>query len=142
MCAADADVVMSSLACPNAVILGDAAHATSPQLGQGANLALVDAWVLGECLGGRPSKEVAESLAAYAARRRGRLLWHQFNSRLITPVFQSNSALIGSARDLLMPLCCRFPPTQYHVSKRVTFLVLLTTSCVALCGFGHFRCWL
>ena len=32
------------------VFLGDAAHATSPQLGQGANLALADAWALSKAL--------------------------------------------------------------------------------------------
>lgn len=32
------------------VCIGDNAHATSPQLGQGANLALVDAWKLSQAL--------------------------------------------------------------------------------------------
>src|SRR5262249_308511 len=37
------------LPCPHvgrAVFIGDCAHAMSPQLGQGANMALIDAWVL------------------------------------------------------------------------------------------------
>ena len=32
------------------LFIGDAAHGTSPQLGQGANLALVDAWTLADTL--------------------------------------------------------------------------------------------
>jgi 2-polyprenyl-6-methoxyphenol hydroxylase-like FAD-dependent oxidoreductase len=50
------------------VLLGDAAHAMAPNLGQGANSALVDAAVLLDELRRAPSVDVA--LAAYDARRR------------------------------------------------------------------------
>ena len=43
------DVQMSRWCDRGVVFIGDAAHATSPQLGQGANLALVDAWTLADC---------------------------------------------------------------------------------------------
>jgi 2-polyprenyl-6-methoxyphenol hydroxylase-like FAD-dependent oxidoreductase len=45
------DVVMRTTVDPPIVYLGDAAHAMSPQLGQGANLALMDASALARCLG-------------------------------------------------------------------------------------------
>lgn len=51
-------------------LLGDAAHPTLPFLAQGANLALEDAWVLGDALSG--AKSVAEGLANYQARRHAR----------------------------------------------------------------------
>ena len=51
-------------------LLGDAAHAMTPNLGQGAAQAIEDAVVLGLCCpAGRP---VAEGLAEYDARRRPR----------------------------------------------------------------------
>ncbi|MFE3992631.1 NAD(P)H-dependent oxidoreductase [Streptomyces goshikiensis] len=49
------------------VLLGDAAHPMVPALGQGANMALEDAVVLGEALAGAPS--VPEALEAYARER-------------------------------------------------------------------------
>lgn len=52
------------------VLVGDAAHAMTPNLGQGAAQSIEDAVVLGLCLPvGRP---VAEGLAEYDARRRPR----------------------------------------------------------------------
>jgi salicylate hydroxylase len=94
------------------VFLGDAAHATSPQLGQGANLALVDAWALSravdECDG-----DVAAAVRAYDEARRWRLRFYQLNSRMLTPVFQSDSALVGTLRDMLMGPLCRLPPSRW-----------------------------
>lgn len=50
------------------VLLGDAAHAMAPNLGQGANSALVDAAVLLDEL--RRARALGDALAAYERRRR------------------------------------------------------------------------
>ncbi|MFY1633798.1 FAD-dependent monooxygenase [Solwaraspora sp. WMMB335] len=55
------------------VLVGDAAHATSPTLSQGAAMAFEDALVLAEMLRTRPS--VAEALVGYESRRRPRTQW-------------------------------------------------------------------
>jgi 2-polyprenyl-6-methoxyphenol hydroxylase-like FAD-dependent oxidoreductase len=52
------------------VLLGDAAHAMTPTLGQGGCQALEDAVVLAECLGGVP--DLAAALARYDRLRRSR----------------------------------------------------------------------
>ncbi len=51
-----------------AVLIGDAAHATTPHLASGAGLAVEDALVLAEELT-RPGVEVESALAAFTARR-------------------------------------------------------------------------
>ncbi|XAY07966.1 Kynurenine 3-monooxygenase [Paraconexibacter sp. AEG42_29] len=93
------------------VVLGDAGHAMSPQLGQGANLALIDAWVLTRCLAdaGRGPGALAGALAAYSARRRRHLRFYALTSRLLTPVFQSDLPGVGVARDALMGPAARVP---------------------------------
>lgn len=53
-------------------LLGDAAHATTPDLGQGANQAFEDAAVLARCLAGAQSNEVVARLRDDDARRRPR----------------------------------------------------------------------
>ncbi|WP_066373041.1 FAD-dependent oxidoreductase [Herbidospora mongoliensis] len=52
------------------VIVGDAAHATSPSSGQGASMAIEDAVVLARCLRDR---EAPEAFAVYERLRRGRV---------------------------------------------------------------------
>jgi 2-polyprenyl-6-methoxyphenol hydroxylase-like FAD-dependent oxidoreductase len=53
------------------IVIGDAAHATSPSTAQGASLALEDAVVLAKCLRDLPS--VPEALALYEELRRDRV---------------------------------------------------------------------
>ncbi|WP_418593875.1 FAD-dependent monooxygenase [Ponticoccus sp. (in: a-proteobacteria)] len=52
-------------------LLGDAAHPTLPFMAQGANMALEDAWVLGDALERAP--DIQTGLAAYQQRREARV---------------------------------------------------------------------
>ena len=83
------------------VYLGDAAHGTSPQLGQGANLALMDAIALADARVAHP--DVATALAAYSAARRRHLAYYQFMPRALTPFFQGDSRVLGWLRDRVFP---------------------------------------
>jgi len=87
-------------------ILGDAAHALSPQLGQGVNLALVDASVLAECLSELP---LQEALAQYTRRRKKHVGFYQFATRWTTPFFQSDYVSLGLLRDLAFPIGMKIP---------------------------------
>lgn len=67
------EVVLNNWSRGRALLVGDAAHAMSPNMAQGAAMAIEDALVLTECLSEQPSIETA--LSAYEARRRPRLAW-------------------------------------------------------------------
>lgn len=101
------DVVMRRWHTPSVVVLGDAAHAMSPQLGQGCNLALVDARALAAAVQGAPTVERA--LAAYSAERAAHLDFYQLATRWLTPAFQSDHAWLGVLRDSGMGLVSRVP---------------------------------
>ncbi len=83
-------------------LVGDAAHAMSPQLGTGTSLALADAWSLAAALAGNPGLPTA--LPAYAADRAAHLRWYQWWTRLMMPVFQSDLSPLAWPRDALAPL--------------------------------------
>ena len=89
------------------VFIGDAAHAMSPQLGQGCNLALVDALTLAEVIETAQTLEAA--LAAYSNTRRRHIAYYQFASRWLTPFFQSDLEPLGWLRDAFMGWSCRLP---------------------------------
>jgi 2-polyprenyl-6-methoxyphenol hydroxylase-like FAD-dependent oxidoreductase len=85
------------------VLVGDAAHATSPAAGQGSSLAVEDAVVLARCLRDLP---VADALRTYEDRRRARA------ERVVAQGFRTSSAKSPPAvgrlvRDLVMPLVLR-----------------------------------
>lgn len=85
------------------VLVGDAAHAMSPQLGQGVNMALMDAQALCDAL--RESRGLPAALQRYERERRGHTGIYQFWSRWLTPVFQSDLDRVAALRDMfLLPL--------------------------------------
>jgi 2-polyprenyl-6-methoxyphenol hydroxylase-like FAD-dependent oxidoreductase len=93
------------------VLVGDAAHATSPAAGQGSSLALEDAVVLARLLRDLP---VPEALVAYERARRAR------TERVVAQGFRVSSAksppAVGRAvRDLVMPLVLRRTDPQAWV---------------------------
>ncbi len=89
------------------VFIGDAAHATSPQLGQGANLGLLDALTLDECLA--DTSDVNAALEEYARRRKSHVRFYQKASHWLTPFFQSDSRFRPWLRDRCLGMMCKLP---------------------------------
>ena len=104
------DVQLPRFDAERLVFIGDAAHATSPQLGQGTNLALEDARALASCVSG--SRELADGLARFNAERRSHASYYQLASWGLTPFFQSDFSALGPVRDALLGALCRFPPSR------------------------------
>ncbi len=89
------------------VLVGDAAHAMAPNLGQGANSALVDAAVLLDELRRHPSPP--EALAAYEARRRPAVRRVATTAARLGRLAELSNPLSRFLRDrVLMPLARRF----------------------------------
>ncbi|HET9449946.1 MAG TPA: NAD(P)/FAD-dependent oxidoreductase, partial [Aggregicoccus sp.] len=85
------------------VLVGDAAHAMAPNLGQGANSALVDAAVLLDELQQAP--DLDEALRRYDARRRPAVRWVQDAAEQGARLAEATGPLLRWGRDrLLMPL--------------------------------------
>ncbi len=101
------------------VFIGDAAHSTSPQLGQGVNMALLDAAALTAALtAGRNGSGSVSSTATdnlthrlqrYAQARRYHVRLYQVASYLLTPFYQSDSRIMPMLRDALFGPVSKLP---------------------------------
>jgi FAD-dependent urate hydroxylase len=67
------EIALDRWAHERVVLTGDAAHATSPNMAEGAAMALEDALVLADCMHMIPT--IPDAIAAFEARRRPRTDW-------------------------------------------------------------------
>lgn len=100
------------------VFIGDSAHSTSPQLGQGANMALLDVRALTMALD--KSASLTEALALYARRRRLHVRLYQLMSAVFTPFYQSDSHILPFLRDGLVAPLSRVPLVARGLARIVS----------------------
>jgi salicylate hydroxylase len=97
--------------------VGDSWRCASPQLGQGANMALLDALALATAIERQPHPE--EALADYARMR----VWHtrlyQLASWMFTPAYQSDGWLPAAIRDWVMAPVSRIWPAPGLLARLV-----------------------
>ncbi|HYJ51811.1 MAG TPA: NAD(P)/FAD-dependent oxidoreductase [Allosphingosinicella sp.] len=100
---------------PALIHIGDAWHSASPQLGQGANMALLDAFALARAL--REEGNVPRALARAVRLRRGHVRLFQALSWMFTPVYQSDSRFLPFLRDRIVgPLSHLWPATAIQAA--------------------------
>ncbi|MEJ6397154.1 FAD-dependent oxidoreductase [Yoonia sp. 208BN28-4] len=98
------------------VHIGDAAHRASPQLGQGANMALLDALALARAM---QRADLDDAPALYAKARRWHTRVYQVMSAVFTPQYQSDSKWLPVLRDRVL-----FPVSQINpLPKALTAIV-------------------
>ena len=103
-------------------VIGDAAHSTSPQLGQGVNMGLLDAHALADALAS--GGELADALSAYARVRRWHVRLYQALSLGFTPFYQADGRLLPWIRDHVLGKVARLPPSPRLLAATVSGLLL------------------
>jgi 2-polyprenyl-6-methoxyphenol hydroxylase-like FAD-dependent oxidoreductase len=102
------------------VMIGDAWHQTSPQLGQGANMALLDAAALADAL--TLHADIDKALPAFVRMRRDHIRFYQMASTVLTQFFQSHSRLTGPIRNLAFGPMSRLPWLRTEMVKTLAGL--------------------
>lgn len=100
--------------------IGDAAHAMSPHLGQGINIALLDAWRLAEALNGAESP--AAGFAAFRRAQRAYVRYYSTVTWFLSPFFQSDWRVLGWGRDAVLPLLPYVPVVRHQMLLTVSGL--------------------
>ena len=101
--------------------IGDAWHSASPQLGQGANMALLDAWALASGL--ERAETIEEGLITAVAMRHRHVHLYQWLTALFTPVYQSDSILLPFMRDRIVGPLSKLWPAIWIQAALVSGLV-------------------
>jgi 2-polyprenyl-6-methoxyphenol hydroxylase-like FAD-dependent oxidoreductase len=96
--------------------IGDAAHRASPQLGQGANMALLDARALALAL----RLPLEDALPRYRQSRRWHQALYQGMSAAFTPQYQSHSHALPALRDHVLSPVSRVWPVPRILSALVS----------------------
>jgi 2-polyprenyl-6-methoxyphenol hydroxylase-like FAD-dependent oxidoreductase len=89
------------------ICIGDSAHAMSPHLGQGINLAMVDAWVLAGAI--RETHSPPQAFRLWHRRQAAYLRYYAAVTFLLSPFFQSDCTFLGWGRDLVLPWLPKIP---------------------------------
>ena len=110
--------------------IGDSAHSTSPQLGQGANMALLDAAALTAAIEAGDSLD--DALERYVAMRRWHVRLYQFLSMTLTPFYQSDSRAMPVLRDMLVRSFARIPPVPRMLAGMVSGQLLNPLKAIGL----------
>jgi 2-polyprenyl-6-methoxyphenol hydroxylase-like FAD-dependent oxidoreductase len=103
---------------PWTLFIGDACHAMSPHLGQGINLAMVDAWRLAECLRNAPNPHSA--FQTFRQTQRAYIRYYALVTYLLSPFFQSDWPILGLGRDLGLPILPWIPWVKRQMLLTVT----------------------
>ena len=116
------------------VHIGDAARSTSPQLGQGANMAMLDALALRWAL--EETGDLNARLRAYARMRYWHVRVFQAASAMFTPFYQSDSRALPLIRDWFASPLSRLPIGREVLVRLVSGL---TVPPIARTDFRSFR---
>jgi 2-polyprenyl-6-methoxyphenol hydroxylase-like FAD-dependent oxidoreductase len=103
------------------VLIGDAGHPMSPHLGQGINLALIDALRLRDAVAEARAPE--EAVRLYADSRRRQLAYYGVVTLALTPFFQSDGRIKGWGRDAALPLLPHVPGVRRQMLRALSGLV-------------------
>lgn len=112
------DVILSRFGAGRLGILGDAAHAMSPQLGQGVNMALLDAWAIGRAV--QQASTWDQVWPHYQHWRAPSIRFYQMMSRQLTPLYQSHRRDLGILRDIAFPWMYRLPWLRREMAKTIS----------------------
>jgi len=89
------------------IFMGDSAHAMSPHLGQGINLAMTDAYMLAGCL--RETARPADAFRLFDRRQAAYIRYYSAVTLFLSPFFQSDWGILSWGRDRVLPWLPKIP---------------------------------
>lgn len=110
------DVLLKKQTVRQVAFIGDAAHALSPHLSSGTNLALLDSFVLAESV--TQSTTMDESFQRFEKMRRSQIEHYHFISKLISPMFQSYTDL-SFVRDNILSKLLKIPYFRKEILQTI-----------------------